>query len=41
VGPVFYGKIGQFKYDVGYLFGISDDAVDGELKWIIEYEIKV
>jgi len=41
VGPVFYGKIGLFKYDVGYLFGISDDAVDGKLKWIIEYELKV
>ena len=40
-GPVFYGKIGHFKYNVGYLFGISDDAVDGKLKWIIEYEIKV
>ena len=40
-GPVFYGKIGHFKYDIGYLFGISDDAVDGVLKWIIEYELKV
>jgi len=41
IGPVFYGKVGHFKYDIGYLFGISDDAVDGELKWIIEYEIRV
>jgi len=41
IGPVFYGKISHFKYDIGYLFGISDDAVDGELKWIIEYELKV
>jgi len=41
VGPVFYGKIGHFKYDIGYLFGISADAVDGKLKWIIEYELKV
>jgi len=41
VGPVFYGKIGSFKYDIGYLFGVSNDAPDGQLKWIIEYEIKV
>jgi len=40
-GPVFYGKINHFKYDIGYLFGISDNAVDGKLKWIIEYELKV
>lgn len=38
VGPVFYGKVGSFKYDVGYLVGISDGAPDGMLKWIIEYE---
>ena len=37
-GPVIYGKIGPVKYDVGYLFGISDAAPDGELKWIFEYE---
>ncbi len=38
-GPVIYGKLGQFKYDVGYLFGVSDSAPDGTLKAIIEYEI--
>jgi high-affinity iron transporter len=39
VGPVFYGKIGDHvKYDIGYLFGISDAAPDGQLKWILEYE---
>jgi len=38
VGPVFYGKVGNIKYDIGYLFGISDDAPDGKLKWILEYE---
>jgi len=39
VGPVCYGKIKNFKYDLGYLFGISNDAPDGMLKWIVEYEI--
>jgi high-affinity iron transporter len=38
LGPVFYGKLGKIKYDVGYLFGISDASADGVLKWIIEYE---
>jgi FTR1 family protein len=37
-GPVFYGKIGPVKYDVGYLFGISDAAPDGSIKAILEYE---
>ena len=39
VGPVFYGKVGSVKYDIGYLFGATDSAPDGELKWIMEYEI--
>ena len=38
LGPVFYGKIGNVKYDVGYLFGVSDAAPKGEIKWIVEYE---
>ncbi len=38
VGPVLYGKIGPIKYDVGYLFGISEAAPDGQLKWIVEFE---
>lgn len=38
VGPVAYGKIGSFKYDAGYLVGLSDAAPDGEFKWILEYE---
>jgi hypothetical protein len=38
-GPVFYGQINKnFKYDVGYLFGVSDASPDGMLKWILEYE---
>lgn len=40
VGPVIYGKVGHFKYDVGYLFGASDAASDGQLKWVLEYEMK-
>ena len=39
LGPVIYGKIGDhIKYDVGYLFGVSDGAPDGMLKWIVEFE---
>ncbi len=38
LGPVFYGKLGKVKYDIGYLFGISSAASDGMLKWIVEYE---
>ena len=40
IGPVFYGKLGHVKYDVGYLFGASDAAPKGEIKWIVEYEIR-
>ncbi len=40
LGPVFYGKVGWVKYDVGYLLGMSDAAPKGELKWIVEYEFK-
>lgn len=39
-GPAIYGKIGAVKYDIGYLFGISDAAPDGALKWILEYEYR-
>jgi Iron permease FTR1 family len=39
VGPAFYGRLSRhIKYDIGYLFGISDEAPRGELKWILEYE---
>ena len=42
LGPVFYGKLfDHFKYDIGYLFGVSDAAPDGTLKWILEYEIHI
>ncbi len=38
-GPVFYGRLNRHvKYDIGYLFGMSDAAPRGELKWVIEYE---
>jgi len=39
VGPVFYGKLGSVKYDIGYLFGITDPVPEGSLKWIMEYEM--
>lgn len=39
VGPCFYGKVfDHLNYDVGYLFGISQTAPRGELKWVLEYE---
>jgi len=39
-GPVVYGRLGALKYDVGYLFGLTDASVDGMVKWILEYEIR-
>jgi hypothetical protein len=40
-GPVAYGKVGglPLAYDIGYLFGVSDKAPDGEIKAILEYEV--
>ncbi len=38
IGPVAYGKIGEIKYDVGYLFGATDAVPDGTIKFILEYE---
>ena len=39
VGPAFYGHLfGHVNYDIGYLFGISQAAPRGELKWVLEYE---
>jgi len=41
VGPALYGRLTpHVKYDVGYLFGTSHAAPDGELKWILEYELR-
>jgi len=41
LGPVIYGRLGRVKYDLGYLFGLSDAAPDGMLKWIIEVEFHI
>jgi len=38
LGPVLHGKMGHVEYDVGYLFGLTDPAPEGSLKWILEYE---
>lgn len=39
LGPVVYGKLfNHIKYDVGYLYGITDAAPEGTLKWILEFE---
>ena len=41
VGPAFYGRLTKnIKYNVGYLFGISRASPDGELKWVLEYELR-
>ncbi len=40
IGPTAYGKLPHgFGYDIGYLFGASEDAPDGVIKAIFEYEI--
>ncbi len=39
IGPVVYGRLTRHvHYDIGFLFGISEAAPRGELKWVIEYE---
>ena len=40
IGPVLYGKVGPIKYDIGYLFGVTDEAPGGTIKWIMEYELR-
>lgn len=40
IGPVAHGKIGEFSYDIGYLFGATSATADGTLKAILEYEIE-
>ncbi|OIO37779.1 MAG: hypothetical protein AUJ72_03915 [Candidatus Omnitrophica bacterium CG1_02_46_14] len=38
-GPAVYGKMGDhIKYDIAYLFGISEASPDGTLKWNVEFE---
>ena len=38
LGPVIYGKLtDDFKYEAGYLFGISDSAPDGRIKFLLTY----
>jgi len=40
IGPVAHGKIGEFSYDIGYLFGATGATPDGTLKAVLEYEIE-
>lgn len=38
IGPIIYGNITEdIKYNLGYIFGISDAATDGRVKTIISY----
>jgi high-affinity iron transporter len=40
VGPVIYGKLGMFKYDLGYLFDVTSSSNRTDyFKFNIEYEI--
>ncbi|HLF18795.1 MAG TPA: hypothetical protein VI749_07885 [Candidatus Omnitrophota bacterium] len=45
VGPVFYGEFeisesSKIEYEIGHLFGISEAAPDGSLKWLLEFEFE-
>jgi len=45
LGPVISGKFGhgnegKWKYELGYLFGVSDAAPAGTLKFVLEYEFR-
>lgn len=37
-GPAMYGKVGHLKYELGLLVGVSNAAVDKQIKWNLEYE---
>jgi len=42
---VLYGTIrsfgsSKFKYEVGYLFGLTPGMPDGTVKWRLEYEFR-
>ncbi len=44
-GFVAYGELGNYQhgkwvYEIGYLFGLTDAAPDGTLKFVIEYEFR-
>lgn len=38
IGPVAYGSFGNFGYDTGVLFGVSNSSPDATLKLVLEYE---
>lgn len=38
LGPVIYGRLGRFKYDIGVLSGLTDSVANTTFKWIVEYE---
>jgi len=43
IGPVMRGLLGVFgtlhlRYELGYLFGLTDGSANGEIKWLLELE---
>ena len=45
-GPVILGNIpltenASLSYEAGYLFGLTDETIDGTLKWLLELEFRL
>jgi hypothetical protein len=47
VGPAAYGELfefgehgGEIEYELSYVFGVSDAAADGALRFLLEYEVE-
>ena len=47
VGPAAYGELfefgehgGEIEYELSYMFGVSDAAADGALRFLLEYEVE-
>jgi len=38
VGPVLFGKLGEMKYELGYLFGLTTGSTDGVFKAVLSFE---
>ncbi len=38
IGPMVYGELGGFGYEVGWLFGLTGATPSGTLRFLVEYE---